>query len=196
MAATRPSPNLTQNSDQDDGELEHGRGDVEEEEIEHHVDALGAALDDLGDRAGAPLEVEAQRQIVEVAEGGLGEPPRRVLADPLENAVAQIVEQHAAEARAGISDDQRDGDRHRRLHARRHPVHRRAEGERHDQGGDRDRDQDQQQRQDDARLQPRLARRPEIGKEAPQDAEAPSAFSARLSAVAASVASFAIFVAR
>ena len=88
----------------------HRRRDVEQEEIEHHVDALGAALDDLGERAGAPLEVEAKRQSVEVAEDGLGEPPGRVLPDPLENGVAQIVEQHAAEARAGISGDQSDGD--------------------------------------------------------------------------------------
>ena len=73
-----------------------------------------------------------------------------------------------------------------RLHARRHPVDRRAEGERHDQGGDADRDEHQQQRQDDARLQPRLARRPEIGEEAPQRREArlglaPSSRSHRLS---------------
>ena len=70
--------------------------------------------------AGAPLEVEAQRQRVEVAEHVLGQAPRRVLPDPLEDGVAQIVEQHAAEARAGISDDQRDGEPDRRLHARRH----------------------------------------------------------------------------
>ena len=94
-------------------QLDHGRGDVEQQEIEHHVDALGAALDDLGQRAGAPLEMEAQRQSVDVAEHGVGEPARGVLADPLEDGVAQSVEQHAAEAGAGISDDQADGERRR-----------------------------------------------------------------------------------
>ena len=42
---------------------------VEEEEVEHRVDALGAALHHLGVRTGAPFEVEAQRQAVEVARG-------------------------------------------------------------------------------------------------------------------------------
>ena len=132
------------------GELEHRRRDVEQQEIEHHVDALGAALDDLGDRAGAPLEVEAQRQIVEVAEGRLGKPPGRILPDPLEDAVAQIVEQDAAEAGAGISRDQRDRDRDGRLHPGGHPVDRLAISERHDQRGDEDRDHDQEQGEDDA----------------------------------------------
>ena len=114
VATTRPGPNLTPKMMQIDGQLDQRRGDVEQEEIEHHVDALGAALDDLGERAGAPLEMEAQRQRVDVAEDVLGQPPRRVLADPLEDGVAQIVEQHAAEARAGISDDQGDGEPDRR----------------------------------------------------------------------------------
>ena len=75
------------------------RGDVEQQEIEHHVDALGAALDDLGQAAGAPLEVEAQRQVVDVAEDPRRQPPARLLADLLEHGVAQIVGQHAGEAR-------------------------------------------------------------------------------------------------
>ena len=84
-----------------------GRGDVEQEEIEHRVDALGAALDDLGHAAGAPLEVEAQRQIVEVAEHPRRPAAGRLLADLLEQRIAQIVDQHAGEARGGISGDQR-----------------------------------------------------------------------------------------
>jgi hypothetical protein len=88
------------------------RSDVEQEEIEHHVDALGAALDDLGESAGAPLEVEAKRQLVDVAEHLLGQAPRRVLADPLEDGVAQILEQYSGEARARISEHQPDGEAH------------------------------------------------------------------------------------
>ncbi len=52
----------------------------------------------------------------------------------LEHGVAQIVEQHAAEARAGIGDHQRDGEAHARLQPRRHPVHGRLVGEGHEQG--------------------------------------------------------------
>ncbi len=136
VATTRPAPNLTPEDDADRGQLDDRRRDVEQQEIEHHVDALGAALDDLGERAGAPLEVEAQRQIVDVAEDALGQPPGGVLPDPLEDGVAHIVEQHAAEARGGIGGDQGDGEADRRAPCP--AVIRsiaRLVGERHDQSG-------------------------------------------------------------
>ena len=53
-----------------------------------------------------------------------GEPPRRVLADLLEHGVAQIVGQHAAEARGGIGQDQPGDDGEGGVRA--HPVDRRA----------------------------------------------------------------------
>ena len=53
--ADQPRPELEEEDDADGGQLDQRRGDVEQQEIEHHVDALGAALDDLGERAGAPL---------------------------------------------------------------------------------------------------------------------------------------------
>ena len=97
---------------------------------------------------------------MEVAEGRLSEPPRGILPDPLEDAVAHIVEEDSAEAGRRIGRDQRYGDRRRGLHSGGHPVDRRAVSERHDQRGDADRDDDQQQREDDARSQRRLARWP------------------------------------
>ena len=95
---------------------------------------------------------------------------------------------------AGISADQGDGDRDGGLQAGGHPVDRGAEGERHDERGDADRDQHQQQRQDDAQLQPRLARRPEIGEEPLEDLQARLGLAR--SFLGPSVASFAMFVAR
>ena len=96
----QPGAELDQEDAADRDQLDHGRGDIEQQEIEHHVDALGAALDDLGQRPGPPFEVEAQRQIVDVAEHLARQPSRRVLSDFLEQGVAQIVRQNAGEARA------------------------------------------------------------------------------------------------
>ena len=42
----------------DNQQLQNGRGDVEQHEIEHRIDALGAALDHFGYFAGTPREVE------------------------------------------------------------------------------------------------------------------------------------------
>jgi hypothetical protein len=72
--------------DADDEELDRRRRDVEEEEIEHHVDALDAPLDDLGERAGAPLEVEAQRQSVDVPKTASAK--RRAASSPTRSKIA------------------------------------------------------------------------------------------------------------
>src|SRR5205807_8405810 len=90
---------LDAENDADAGELNDGRSDVEQDEIEHHVDALRAPLDDLGQRSGPPFEVEAQRQIVDVPEYFAREPARRVLADLLKDCVADIVRKNPAEPR-------------------------------------------------------------------------------------------------
>ena len=94
----------------DRDQLDHRGRDVEQQEIEHLVDALGPALDHLGDLAGAPRQVEAQRQAVEAVEHVLGQMQRRVLADPLEHDVAQIVEGDRGEAPQRIGGNQREGD--------------------------------------------------------------------------------------
>ena len=165
---------LDPEDDADDAELDDGRGDVEEQEIEHHVDALGAALDDLGQRAGPPLEVEAERQPMDVGEDLLRQPPGRVLPDPLENGVAQILEQDPGEARAGISEHQPDGEADRRvrpLRAPRHDVDRAFVDE---AGAERDAlgEQDEEEGDHHPGLQPRLSRGPKIRKEPPHRAPA------------------------
>ena len=54
--------------------------------------------------------MEAQRQVVDVAEDLAREPPRRVLPDLLEQGVAQIVGKHAGEARRRIAGDEAGDD--------------------------------------------------------------------------------------
>ena len=84
VAATSPAPNFTKKMMQMRGQLDQRRADVEQQEVEHHVDALRPALDDLGQRSGAPLQMEAQRQVVDMSEDLARQPPCRVLADLLE----------------------------------------------------------------------------------------------------------------
>ena len=50
----------------DEHDLQQRRQDVEQHEAEEEVDALGAALDRPADGAGAPVEMEAQAQRVQV----------------------------------------------------------------------------------------------------------------------------------
>ena len=45
----------------DRDQLYNGGGNVEEQEIEHGIDALGAALNNLGDLASSARKVETQR---------------------------------------------------------------------------------------------------------------------------------------
>ncbi len=125
----------------------------------------GAALDHTRHAAGLAVQVETQREIVQVAQHLLGDQPLGIAADPLEGDVAQIVRQHPAEARAGISGHQCQRDLRLPLHAGRHAIDDALVGERHDQR-DRLAEQHQHQSDHDARAQPRLARRPEIRQEA------------------------------
>ena len=145
-------------------EFEHRRGNVEQQEIEHHVDALGAALDHLGDLAGAAGEVEAQRQPVQLHEDVLGERPRCFLADAFEDHVAQIVEQHRSQPRRAISQH-RDDRRHRHRGAVDcHPVDCGLVGKGHGKNR-RLAQQHHQHRAADAQLQIGPVRWPEIRQE-------------------------------
>ena len=163
-------PELEVEDDADRRQLDQGRGDVEQQEIEHHVDALGAALDDFGQAAGAPLEVKAQRQSVDVAEYPRRQPPRRLLANLLEHRVAQIVGQHGAEPRRRISRDQGD-DRHRRGPRPAHRIDHPFEGVR-DHQPDRLAGQHQHQSSDHPRLQLAFALGPQQRQKAQHDLQA------------------------
>ena len=156
--------------DADCGEFDQRRRDVEQQEIEHHVDALGAALDDLGEAPRPPFEMKAQRQRMDVAEHSRRQPPGRRLSDFLEDRVPQIVGQHATEPRAGIGDDQHGGGRPGgRVPAHRidHCFVRKGHGQH-----DRLARQHQDQRRHHAQPKLGIVLRPQHRQEAPQDREA------------------------
>ena len=62
-----------------------------------------------------PFEMKGEAEIMEVGEHILGQSPRRTLADPLEDHVAQIVEHHPAEACPGVGDYHPDREGNRRI---------------------------------------------------------------------------------
>ena len=116
--------------DADGDQFDERRRDVEQEEIEHHVDALGAPLDDLGQASGAPFEVKAERKIVDVAKDLRRQPAGGALTYFFKQGIAQIVEQHARKTRDGISDDQHQ-DHAGGLGRPAHSVDHRLVGKRH-----------------------------------------------------------------
>ena len=120
--------------DQHRRQLDHRRRNIEQQEIEHHVDALGAALDDLGHLAGAATQMEAQRQAVQMGKDIGRETAGGLLADLLEHDIAQIIEHHLSEPRQPVSRHQRQ--QYRQLGAEcivRHAVDHRLVEKRHRQ---------------------------------------------------------------
>src|SRR3546814_3929165 len=78
-------------------DLDEGRDDVEGGEVQQELDALGAAVDGATEAAGLPLHVEAQRERVEVAEGGKRRPSHRILLHGGEQHVANFAEARSEE---------------------------------------------------------------------------------------------------
>ncbi len=168
----------------DDGggeaELEEGRQRVEDGEADNRLDAVDAALDDARQAAGAPLQVIAQRQVVHVDEGLIGEIADGVLADAGEERVAQVVEHVHQDAADAVGDDQHDrnGDEHRQADCERaaagawlgQRVGRPFVGVGHQHGDNLGGDQNGQ-RQHDAELQVRPVARPHIGPQIAQGGE-------------------------
>src|SRR5690606_34544664 len=74
------------------GKFEDGRQGVEDREPDDRLDALHTTLDDPRQAAGAPLQMEAQRQIVHVNEGAVTQLPDRMLPDAGKQSVAKLVE--------------------------------------------------------------------------------------------------------
>ena len=104
-------------------ELEHRRRGVQDDVADDVLDAGRAALDDARQAAGPPLQVEAERQIVEVHEGAVGELPDRVLPDAREERVAELGEAGRDEAPDIVGEHQhhRPGDEQRHIGGRRRP---------------------------------------------------------------------------
>ena len=148
-------------------QLDQRGRDVEQQEVQHRVDAFGPALDRLGDFARAARQMEAQRQLVQAAEHVLGELAGGVLPDALEDHVADIVERDAGEASRGIGDHEGYRDHRHGVGRRGHRVDRRAVGIGKSEHG-RLGDQHQRQRDHDADAKVGAVLGPEIGQEAPQ----------------------------
>ena len=151
----------------DGDQFEDRRRDVEGEEVEHRVDALGAALDDAGERAGAAFEVEAQAEVVDAREHLGGEVGGGRLPDALEDHVADVVEQHAAETRRRIGEDEADAEQDALARGCRHRIDGGLVREGHDERR-RLGDEHEDERSRDAQLQARLVGGPEIGEETAQ----------------------------
>src|SRR6185437_6632504 len=143
----------------DEEDLEQRRHDVEEHEGEQELDAADAALDGARHAAGLALEMEAQRQRVQMAEGGEADHAHGVLLDLGEDRVAQLAESLGGDARDAVNDDQRHWHDDDRRMARRQRVDRLLVEQRH---GDVDElgDDEAEQRQHDAQAQIGAVARP------------------------------------
>ena len=157
-------------------ELQDGRQAVQDGEADDLLDAGRAALDDAREPAGAPLEMKAQRQLVQVDEGAVGELADRVLPDAREERVAQLVQRGGDDAPDIVGEHQH----HRPGNERRHVGGRPAlAGQRigrpfeeigHEHGDDLGGDERQEGDQH-APLQVRPVGRPHIGPEVPERRE-------------------------
>jgi hypothetical protein len=157
-------------------ELDEGRHAVEDREAHDRLDALGAALDDAREAAGAPLQMETQRQAVQVHEGTVGELAHGILPDAGEKRVAKLVEPGLQDARAVIGKHQHDGaEKERRQQADGvrlvvqrigRPFEEIGHEQQHDLGGEQE-----DRRPDDPHLQVRPVARPHIGPQVHQRVE-------------------------
>ena len=105
-------------------ELEHRRRGVQDDVADDVLDAGRAALDDARQSAGAPLEMEAERQIVEVQEGSVGELADGMQPDAREQRVADLGEAGRDEAPDIVGEHQRHrtGNEQRHVGRRRPPA--------------------------------------------------------------------------
>ena len=93
----------------DQRDLEQRRQHVEQHEEQQELDALGAALDRAGQAAGLPVEMEAQRQRMQVAEGLQRDVADRALRHAGEDAVAQFGEELGRDPRQAIGESRPTG---------------------------------------------------------------------------------------
>ena len=88
------------------------RQNREQHEEQQEFDALHATVDGAAKRAGLTIQVEAQRQGVQVAEGSERDPPNRVLSDLGEERVAQLAEAERHDPRQTVGDEHRKRHHH------------------------------------------------------------------------------------
>ena len=100
----------------DHGDLHQGRQDVEQHEGEQELDSLDAALDGAAQAPGAPLDVEAERELVEMVEDLQCYGSDRALPDLGEDRIPELAEGDREHPERAVSEQ----DRHRHHDDRRH----------------------------------------------------------------------------
>ncbi len=104
-----PDVEIYDEDDADERELKQRRENRKEREREQRVDALGAALDDAVETAGALFQMEAQRQCVDVPEGLDRDLAHRTVGDLGEDGVAKLGEGLHQNARDAVGQDEAEG---------------------------------------------------------------------------------------
>ena len=163
---------LIEQHDQDQRKLDDRRHQLHDHHAHDRLDGVAPALEHARQAAGLALEMKAQRELVHVLEGAVGEPPYRVHGDLGEDAVAHLGEHRHQDARPAIGNGHEDWGRERpnepcRRRDRRAPlagqrVGSPLEGEGHGDGGELGGEQ-QQHRHGDAKLEVAAVRRPDVG---------------------------------
>ena len=159
-----------------EGEFEDRRRRRQHGEADDRLDALGAALDDPRQAAGAPFEMKAQRQFMHVLEGAERQLPHGVLADTRKQRIAQLVEAELYQPDDVIGHDQHHRRQKEWRQGRRigmnagqricRPFEEIGHDNQHQLGDDQE-----DSRPDKPRLEVRPVGRPHIGPEAAQGAE-------------------------
>jgi hypothetical protein len=147
--------------DRDQQQLEDGRDDIEHGQPQHALDAFGAAIHRAGKSTGLAVEMEAQRQTVQVPEGLERHDAHGALLHAGKHRVAEFGKPGGGDAQQAIAGNQRYRQCQHRPVLRRQRVDRVAVDQRHIYGGDFCRDQEHR-RDDDAQMRGMLALRPKI----------------------------------
>ena len=94
-----------------EGQFDEGRQDREECVAQQRIDGLGAALDHAAEATGLAVEMELQRQAVQVLEGPERDLPDRPLTDLREEEVSQLLKREAEDPGGAVGQDDEDRDR-------------------------------------------------------------------------------------
>ena len=153
----------------DQQDLEDRGHDVEQQEVQHEGHAPRAAFDHPRQPARLPVQVEAQRQAMQMREDAERDAPHGAALHLGEDRVPRLVEEGGQQPRQAIAQHQRDRHRHQRpRHAgaraalRRQRIHRAGEGQGHQHIRPLGEDQ-QPEAGHHPRAQPPFPLRPQIG---------------------------------
>ena len=166
-----------------------GRHQLHDHHAHDGLDGVAATLEHAGEAAGLALEMEAERELVHVLEGAVGEPAHRVHRHLRENTVAHLGEHRHQDAHAAIRDGHEDrrgehpeqpgGRGHRCAVLPGERIGRPFEGERHRDGRELG-GQQKHHRSGDAKLEIAPIGRPEIGPQPTHDGEQRAALGGHL----------------